>query len=416
MVDTTLMINLLKQVLNENSSKISDFCVQRLSDLRSAFFEKVFSVPQKIKSVILFNSDNEYLGVRGLEFFNNETILDVPHKISFGSVKSNRGFEINKIEKFFLVCTQNKQNSNWIRIEFQEPVEVSKICVYLRNNRGCYRWANTFCLSVISDTYEEKVIDSYAAIAAFINSLSMQYSNHSRYREICYAIRLIVELKCKYYKRFVTCIDEDAEAYNFDKKELVNFVNQKIVLDQKVQYTNAYGFVKTFSIWTDKEKITCLRNSNHVISLLRRFTPYVCFAYGSALGFVREPSYFIPHDCDIDIICTFDHRSFPSVEAFYEAVVPYLIDNGVKIETKDNWHMHLKYNNQRVDVFPSIITKDEKILIFPRNKEKLIDYTIMYPTIDIEVLGMECPIPKNVFKYLEIFYGKDWRVPIDKVF
>jgi len=47
--------------------------------------------------------------------------------------------------------------------------------------------------------------------------------------------------------------------------------------------------------------------------------------------------------------------------------------------------------------------------------QSLIRYHDLSPVIDINILGLECPIPHNPFKYLESVFGKNWRVSRDNI-
>ena len=42
--------------------------------------------------------------------------------------------------------------------------------------------------------------------------------------------------------------------------------------------------------------------------------------------------------------------------------------------------------------------------------------SFLYPTINMNVFDVPCPIPKNPFEYLDVVYGKTWKTPIDKNF
>ena len=391
------MDKLLNKIFEENFVEINNFSIERLDYIKNASFECDFDCNEnrKIKEIILYNSDDEYLAVRGVEVLNENKKINYPHEIIYGSIKSNRGFELNNVGKYFLVCTSRQPTKNWIKISFKTPVILNKVKVFLRKNRDCYRWSNTFCLDVVFGDGERKtVIENYSSVNQFIGKLQSKYKETPNYELISFFLKIFVDLKVKYYRNFTSNFERKCKELSLDAKVLIDFIN-KIVKEYNVQYTNAFGFIRTFSLWSDEEKYQYLSSCNELITLLRTFTPHVCYAYGTVLGFVRECSGFIPHDCDIDILVSLNQNQYSNISDFYEDLFPYFEDKGVKIEKSDNYHLHVKYKNtHRIDIFPKI----------------------MYPTIDIEVMGLDCPVPKNPFKFLDSVYGNNWRVPLDKSF
>ena len=99
------MDKLLNKIFEENFVEINNFSIERLDYIKNASFECDFDCNEnrKIKEIILYNSDDEYLAVRGVEVLNENKKINYPHEIIYGSIKSNRGFELNNVGKYFCI-------------------------------------------------------------------------------------------------------------------------------------------------------------------------------------------------------------------------------------------------------------------------------------------------------------------------
>ena len=152
-----------------------------------------------------------------------------------------------------------------------------------------------------------------------------------------------------------------------------------------------------------------IKHSNHFPKYEHSF-----FAYGTLLGFVRETTYFIPHDHDIDIICIVPLKKYKTNKVFFDEISLYLDENGIRITNYNKNCLHIKYGSHELDIFCGLEDTDGGIIIVPYNRGKYLNASFLFPTTEMDIMGISCPVPKEPITFLESYYGSNWRIPIDK--
>jgi len=137
--------------------------------------------------------------------------------------------------------------------------------------------------------------------------------------------------------------------------------------------------------------------------------PFVLIA-GTLLGAVREHG-FITYDTDADIACfneleRKDHWKLKQIKEDLTA-------KGFRCVGNDVCYLHADFfirNGEKIDMFWFTRIDDEWLtgntLRFPSHYFDNLD--------EIDFLGKKFKIPSNVEKFLEISYGKNWRIPNPK--
>ena len=219
---------------------------------------------------------------------------------------------------------------------------------------------------------------------------------------------MIILAKLEYFNNFNDTFYM-CNKLNIDAFAVKYFINNRILQDKNYQITLKYGTKRTFNLWKYEEKFDYLKKTRDVIDILYKISPYIFYAYGTLLGFIRENDGFIPYDYDIDIIMIVESDKFLDLSEFENFFIPFLRKNNIEIVKHGLSYYHIKYNNSpRFDIFPGIKDKVGNVyyhgIVCP-------DIKYIYPTIDIDIMGIKCPIPRNPFYFFDTWYGKDWRIP-----
>jgi hypothetical protein len=108
---------------------------------------------------------------------------------------------------------------------------------------------------------------------------------------------------------------------------------------------------------------------------------------------------------------TFDRDSCPSIREGLRRVTEHLSARGYLVRG-DHLLTHRQIYQQgkkSVDVFVGL-REGNRVAWYPQQRGGL-SIDDVFPPITATLVGVECPIPKNPFRYLESVYGKNWAVP-----
>ena len=188
------------------------------------------------------------------------------------------------------------------------------------------------------------------------------------------------------------------------KKEIRKVASDAILFEREREWSS-HGIWRSFRFWSLTEKKAYLEKCSNLISYLRNLTPYVVFGFGSILGFVREKD-FIAHDDDMDLLLAFPMGLVRDFTDAKKLVKDYLSAGG--FEPYNEGLTHMTVNG--ADVFIGFIDADSSVSWFPSKRGGL-EFNDVFPSITREIFGIECELPANPEKYLEVTYGLNWRDP-----
>jgi hypothetical protein len=170
-----------------------------------------------------------------------------------------------------------------------------------------------------------------------------------------------------------------------------------------------YGFMKGVDASLTDEHIERFRG---LVACFDRLG-YPWFANsGTLLGITRDAS-LITHDHDVDIAVLFRATNATQVVREMGAVAVQLEEMGFPIEWGANRVMRIwkLAGSSFIDVFPAWIGRHGKVFVWPHTCGELSAEDLL-PLGRSELPGfLDMPVPKCPEKFLEINYGKEWRVP-----
>lgn len=204
----------------------------------------------------------------------------------------------------------------------------------------------------------------------------------------------------------------DKSLADADKKAIIDGINQALLFDRDLEWGN-HGIRRSFRFWTPPQKTEYLQRTVEVIDFLKRtVTPFVSFGFGSVLGMVRDLD-FIPHDDDMDVIIALPRLEGSSFAKARDEIRRLMELDGYTIPENNNLSHHTVVRGSwaGTDVFIGFIDPNDRISWFPSRRGGLA-MSEVFPTKSVEIFGVECPIPAQPERYLEVTYGTDWRNPI----
>ena len=193
------------------------------------------------------------------------------------------------------------------------------------------------------------------------------------------------------------------------RRQLQVIMNREVLLERDFEWT-AHGPRRSFRFWTSDERTRYIRATVQAAKELTELTPYVCFGFGAVLAAVRDGD-LIPHDDDLDLIVGFERSQAAKLPEALALIKTEMVKRGYKVTgaSVSNCHLHDPAGNRAIDVFVGLF--DEDVISWYPGSRGALNRTMMYPVSVGLVGGVEVPLPRNPFQYLERIYGRDWRVP-----
>ena len=191
------------------------------------------------------------------------------------------------------------------------------------------------------------------------------------------------------------------------QKKVRSFFSTELLVQQQREW-NHHGITKTFRFWTENEKRAYLVFCSRVLDVLRRRYS-ACLGYGAVLSIFRDGD-FVPHDDDFDIIVAIPVDNVSTYNYHLSNLRHYLAEAGFIVAGDYVSHFHVIDKGSVIDVFLGLQTGNH-VSWHPGPREILMMNDI-FPSRVIDFYDVECPIPRNTERYLEVVYGRNWRVPI----
>ena len=374
----------------------------------------------------IYNTQEQFLSFCGIELWHNDQMLEdksLPqYEFTVGKTYDDSPveFEFGKIAKPYIVYTVDDIDLNFFEIKFSSPISIDKIVIYLRNDGKIHKRSNCIAADITDDigisstvfSYQ-RVLWEYAELISndLLDNISSIYFTLEQIRTVAFII--ISAYNESFYNTKNLLLD--LEKSYFCSSAVKRYLNNVILLPRKKQYTMNWGCRYTFNIWSEEEKRNYIKTSLDVIEMLKPISDNIFYAFGTLLGFVREPSGFVPHDADIDIVVVGKRSIYPSYVELSGAIRKILEAHGASIPHASTNDFHVVINKcRRFDIFFRFEEDDGKVFLHRKLKNVYMDIEDCYPNSTIDILGYKCPIPKNPFVFLEKVYGADWRVPMDK--
>ena len=405
------LCSVIRQHIADNYSAYpsQEYLQQGVVDIR---FEKVSA-----KKIRIYHTHNKCLLLRGIKLFSEGSQIEnediPPSTSSSGALYKNAQLNVrfNEIVKPYMVRTKAFREETFLEIEFERPLCIDQMILYTGKGQNGIR---DYCLAVdvFDDGNRKLAVYNYQKILnSYAEKISQEVQVPGATPEQLLRIAVVMlHTANDSFKSIVKQLKAVQEA-GLDASLVKDYVNS-ILYPSKRQVTFGHGCRHTFNFWSEDEKKDYLIKANCVIDILRKeITPAVFYAYGTILGFIRERNYFIPHDYDLDVMLVAHRSDYDSYEDLEEKVIAALKRNGVTYIrlVRKYGGIFVKYQKSpRFDIYLCFEEDGlvERMGIFYR-------YADLEPPIPINILGIDCLIPRNPFSFLDRAFGRDWRIPKD---
>lgn len=160
------------------------------------------------------------------------------------------------------------------------------------------------------------------------------------------------------------------------------------------------------------EKEMYLNAMTKVIDILSKKGIVAMLGYGTLLGAYRDNS-FLPHDDDVDLIVYDGSKNQQEADAGRKRIIALLKEHKITADLvqPNIWHLQAFVDGAVVDLFPAWCEGDKFFLSMEKLKLRDVPTSCMLPTQNMELYGIEYPIPAGPAEFLEDRYGSGWKVP-----
>lgn len=306
--------------------------------------------------------------------------------------------------------TESEDNA-WVEIQLEDIELVQKIEIRNRSDRYAYRsWDVSVLISDNGVSYQ--TLYSQSEVEARLRELlrdrrlQMLSSVPHIVRE-CIDNVLLALLTSSY--TVASKVLKDAPGISTKTKKLVQKAfNSQFLLEKGAEWTN-HGIKRTFRFWSDEEKRSYLEFAADTVRAIENLGYDAVVGYGGVLSLVRDYN-LIPHDDDLDVLVIAPRESYPTVSDFISRLEEALTTAGYRISGDYLTHRHCSKGAKGIDLFFGF-QEDEFVSSFPGPRRALRRDDV-FPVLMCELLGVDCPMPRNPFRYVQTVYGANWRTPL----
>lgn len=301
-------------------------------------------------------------------------------------------------------------------IHFAKPVRLAGMTV---TNREKQLWRNHSLQISLTDAAgkEETVFEQAPLVSSFMAALAASRQEHPLAQNCVAAVQ---QLDTIFLTLIYDACPKAMADLNIDDVALLTKIKHRVseaVFFPNEREITTHGIIRSFRFWSKDERVAYLSDAMDTISQLKHISPYVTFAYGSVLGFVRESDGHIPHDADHDMLVFLpekDHENHLSALAYIEKQLQAL---GMQFAGREEEMLVTKVVGPRsghdVDIFIALYDEDNFVSTQPLFLGKYLHMNMIFPTAEVTVCGLHCPVPRNAIDYLTATFGKNWRTPLN---
>lgn len=370
----------------------------------------VISCDKKIRSLRLDLHTAGLINLHSIEFVMKSGERIKPDELTIHTSSSHALSKKYLEEKIFMDADNSlawtihtkQQNKPWVQFTFTDPVNINRILIHNRKDSHSIR-SGGLKVYISSNLRKWKLV--YSVGVKKIIDRSFMESGIFKYKhgaEIHNFVCAVIMNNDNYARNQFNSIPTDLKDYIRTK------INDHYLAHIEKEWIS-HGIQRSFRFWSLAEKKKYLKVSQKLVNDLRSLSEDVCFGFGSVLAIYRDHD-LIPHDDDTDIIIALDGEKIKSITDGRMLVKRHLEPLGYIVSESSPVHWHVTRDNLTIDVFVGLYEKDGTIGWMP-GPRGILTRDILFPSINKEMLGVSCSIPKESDKYLEITYGKDWKYP-----
>ena len=313
-----------------------------------------------------------------------------------------------------------KEHRPWVELRFTEPVTVDRILLRNRDNNTALRARGIRVLVCTAEGRWCTVYDGGARERAFIADCEEIYGpvdgvmedddsdRPARASIGADLVRILTQLQLREYDASLVRELRQLKISEADKRRFRELVSKQVLFDRELEWTS-HGIRRSFRFWTEPEKESYVEYAMDLVKDLRDLSENVCLGFGSVLAAVRDHD-LIPHDDDLDIIMAFEPSQAATIADALRLLEEFLKARDYVVAGANTAHRLVSRPGiKKVDVFVGIFEGDN-IAWFPGHRGAL-SREMIFPSQEIEFLGVKSAVPAEPEKYLEQIYGPSWSVP-----
>lgn len=296
----------------------------------------------------------------------------------------------------------------WVELSFRRPLKVRRLRLrnvgkeVARRARGI-RVVGTTLLRRTRVLYDGPL--DLKAVRSIMAPLTAAAEDDPLLGRLLPAFELTLKADYPAARKALAAVEDLDDA---DRRRFRDAVNARLLPARQRLWT-IHGPQRSFRFWSDAEKARYLDFTLEVVAALRTLTPSVSLGFGSVLSAVRDKA-LIPHDDDLDVIVAFEPHEATTLAEGIARVEEHLRPQGYTVSGNFSAHRHVgRPGRKYIDVFVGLFEGDQ-VSWYPGARGAL-TRDMMFPTRDVDLLGVPVPVPAQAEAYCEAVYGPTWNVP-----